>query len=410
MRRAWWPAASFVALAFWVMAAQPAAAQPRHVIVQIKLSRQYDLPSPLYVPMQVIVTDPATGKPTTSVIDEVVVRPTNAAGEQVETFTLASDVAGQGGIYSGVVIVPHGGNWTLVAVVRDLPPASGRKAGQAPVIFGQATLDFSVNGGVLQSSAGVADPLRRSLGTGATKYAQGIAVLWVHTLLAMGWAGCVGLIAALAFPRSRQWLSSVGANFADRNLDRLIRATWWLAGLIVATGIYNIVTQLAYKLPLSSSQLSTILKLPYARPYLAAFAVKLSIFAVLLIASVPVMRRARQLATVADLSDPVAPADRDDEQPVRAVPTAAGRRTPAKAASAGKAGNGRTTATLVKPRPRPSLWDDDDDEEDRRLRLARGTGGPVAPAGAFLVGIPGLLLAVTIMKYLHLVIEAFKAR
>lgn len=378
--------------------AQTAPTTGAAVKVDIRVRRQYDLPSPLYVPVDVALTDAGTGRPVDGNYD-VYVKPTNLAGEDVDAVGLDPSEAGSlPGRYNGIVILPHGGNWTLQATVARPNPS-----GKGAVTVAAASLDVSVVGGVLGSTKGVEDPLRGRLERSGGKYARSVVVLWLHTLLAIGWFACVAVLGLLAVPQGRRLLSTNGVGMLDCRLETLVRVTAWLTALIVATGVLNMRTELAYAAPLSAKQWHVVSKLPYARPYLLSFAAKLALFATMVALVVPVVRSARRLAAVDGAGRDLDLTEFDRRRP-GATPA---RREPEPVRATVPAGPVADAAVGIALTHRPTLWDDDDPVVADR---PAGSDGPRRALVAFFTAGPALLLAVTIMKYAHLLVEAYRAR
>lgn len=341
-----------IALAAMPLAdAQPAGSTTEYEVV-VEISRQYDQPTSLYVPISVTVLEQRTGQPA-EIVHEVVVRPTNSVGEDGGLFYLASDVAGHGGRYRGIVILPHEGEWTLEVAVNDAPPLRGR-GGVPPEQLATTSLEVSVTGGILNSALGVQDPLRERLTGESGRYLQAVITFWIHTLASLGWTLTILALAVLGSVRMRGWLSADLVNRADARLGTLVRTSLWLLAVTVATGGVNIAREMAYRVPTSFAQFDRVAPLPYARPYLLAFMIKMALFAGMVGLSVVIIRRSR--ATSASWLDDVVPA-------------------------------GLETGGHAPPAPMAS-----------------------SATVAFLASAGLLLLSVTAVKYLHLVIEAFRAR
>ena len=100
----------------------------------------------------------------------------------------------------------------------------------------------------------------------------------------------------------------------DGHLDKIARAAWWMTGLVVASGIYNLVNSVAYRVPLSPDQVSRLFRLPYAQPYYLSLAVKLAAYAVMIGATIPLIAEARRRAAI-DEADVVSLPDDNDPSP-----------------------------------------------------------------------------------------------
>jgi hypothetical protein len=267
--------------------------------------------TPLYVPIRVTVTEGDTGKP--PAVDHIVFAAArNARGDQAGPFSLGVlelDNPSARGIHEGFVIVPYGGPWTITAVVDKAQPDS-----QAPaIVLARGSTEMTIDAPV--PAAGTAAPA----GGGGSRKPQsepfGVAVLWVHTMVAVGWGVAIALLALLALPAGRRFLSEQGSTTLDGNLDRIVHATWWLTGLVVVTGIYNLVKSVAYRVPLSADQVRRLFRLPYAEPYYLALAVKLAVYAVMIGATVPLVAEARRRATVAETAAGAPAVAGDDPSP-----------------------------------------------------------------------------------------------
>jgi hypothetical protein len=204
----------------------------------------------------------------------------------------------------------------------------------------------------------------------------GVAVLWVHTMVAIAWAIVIALLALLALPAGRRFLSD-GGNVLDGHLDKIARAAWWTTGLVVASGIYNMVNSVAYRVPLSPDQVSRLFRLPYAQPYYLSLAVKLAAYAVMIGATVPLIAEARRRAAV-DGSDAVSLPD-DDPSPW---------------VNPEKPGG----PVAVRTKQAVSL------EADRTPPTASDGRGRV-PVAIMVAGGAVIITAVTLLKYFHLLGE-----
>jgi hypothetical protein len=339
--------------------------------------------TPLYVPIRVTVTEGDTGKP--PAVDHVVFAAArNARGDQAGPFSLGVlelDDPSARGIHEGFVIVPYGGPWTITAVVDKAQPDS-----QAPpIVLARGSADFTVDAPV--PAAGAAAPAGGGTGRKPQSEPFGVAVLWVHSMVAVAWFVAIGLLALLALPGGRRFLSEHGSTALDGNLDRIVRSTWWLTGLVVATGTYNLVKSVAYRVPLSADQARRLFRLPYAEPYYLALAVKLAAYAVMIGATVPLVAEARRRAAAAESE--VGPA---------AVATSADDRSPwdnpdrghDEPAAGGRLALRRRAGVAVERDWLPP---------ERAAGRVRAVVAVMAVGGAVIMG------AVTLLKYFHLLGE-----
>jgi hypothetical protein len=211
----------------------------------------------------------------------------------------------------------------------------------------------SASGGVAQQARG-ARPLE-------------VAVLAAHTFLALGWGLAVALLALLTLPFGRRLLSEDGANALDRHLPFLVRSIWWITGLVVLTGVYNLTNSVPYRVPLSPAGAHRVFRLPYGEPYYLTLAVKLIAYAAMIAATIPLMVQARRRAT----HWPGRP-DHATESPAQ------------EAAS--------------------------DPWEDRHPALVaiEQIEGSVLPFVVLFTGGTVIIVAVTLLKYLHLISEAVR--
>ena len=286
--------------------ARPAEAAETPPAVRVNVERSDKVgQTPLWIPVRVTVTEGDRGRPP-SVDHLVFAAARNSRGDEAGPFSLgpleANDPSVKG-IHQGFVIVPYGGSWTITALAKTADADPGVQS----VVLGRGTADMVVDAPATAAATGAApaadtpksEPLR-------------IAVLWLHTMVAIAWALVVALLALLAVPAGRRFLSE-GGNVLDGHLDKLARAAWWTTGLVVATGIYNMFNAVAYRVPLSPDQVSRLFRLPYAQPYYLSLAVKLATYAVMIGATVPLIAEARRRAAVAG-SDTVSLPD-DDPSP-----------------------------------------------------------------------------------------------
>jgi hypothetical protein len=312
----------------------------------------------LSVVYTVTVTDKATGQP----VDRYVAfaQATNQAGEKSISFACGHtndvDPRTPSGVYYCTVILDHGGHWTFVATVSD-------KSGSAdtPVPVAQASVPFE-----LASNQVVSDEVP---GTGISASTWDIGVLFAHTSVAIAWFLCVGLLVALTLPGARRYLSTIGLHRLERHLDRLVRATWVTTGLVLGSGTYLTLNQTAYEAPFSSSDAEAVFKLPYGKPYFLALGTKVALYLLLVATTIPLVRGARRRLLVRDVPAPLAPAP---------VPSTRGG-----------------VACDVRVEAPPVLRGAERDSRGLTVAAAVVAGGGV-----------GIALCVTVLKYLHELIES----
>ena len=356
-------------------AARPATAQtPADVRVIVERADRSGQ-TPLWIPVRVTVTEGDGVRPL-SVDHLVFAAARNSRGDEAGPFNLgpleANDPTARG-VHHGFVIVPYGGSWTITAVAR---PADA-DPGVASATLGRGTAEMAVDAPV---AAGAVD----AAADGGTPDSEplGVAVLWLHTMVSVGWSVAIALLALLALPAGRRFLSDYGTNLLDGHLGRITRAAWWLTGLVVGTGIYNLVNSVAYRVPLSPEQARRLFRLPYAQPYYLALGAKLAVYAVMIGATIPLIAEARRRAAV-DEGNMVSVAD-DDPSPWE---------NPARPHEADAGG--------------VALW-----SKPAQTALAETWGGPPVPDGrarapvaVMVVGGAVIVAAVTLLKYFHLLGE-----
>ena len=365
MRRSlwWWvPVASVAVLAV----ASGAAAQTAKPQLDIKIEKDTRLRtavSELGVYHTVALTDRDSGQaPTRPYV--VYAQATNQAGEQT-AFTdcdraTDTDSRATPGVYNCTLYVDHGGTWDFTAIVKE----RREKPGEVTAEVARATAPFELATNLVYTA-------KKSQ---VTTKASAVFLLWVHVLVTTLWFACVAILAALALPEARRRLSSFGLHRLERRLDDIIKLTWTVTGGVVATGVYLLLNETAYKTPFSSTKMHAVFTLPYAKPYFVALAVKLSFYAVMMLAVVPlVMGARRQLRS--GVSAPAAEMSR-----------------PAPSGSQGG------VATMAPPITMTSVSSSPPEPATSRLSQVA--------VGVMLVGGLGISLSVTLLKYFHQIIEA----
>ncbi len=349
--------------------ARPAEATEKPSDVRVRVERSDKVgQTPLWIPVRVTVTEGDGGQPLP--VDHLVFAAArNSRGDEAGPFSIgpleANDPSAKG-IHQGFVIVPYGGSWTITALAKT----AHADPGVASEVLGRGTADLVVDAPVAAGAGAAA-----AAGTPDSE-PLGVAVLWVHTLVAIAWAIFIALLALLALPAGRRFLSE-GGNVLDGHLDKIARAAWWTTGLVVASGIYNMVNSVAYRVPLSPDQVSRLFRLPYAKPYYLSLAVKLAAYAVMIGATVPLIAEARRRAAV-DGPDTLSLPD-DDPSPWVNPEKPAG-------------------PVAVRTKQAVSL------EADRTPATASDGRGRV-PVAIMVVGGLVIIAAVTLLKYFHLLGE-----
>jgi hypothetical protein len=201
-----------------------------------------------------------------------------------------------------------------------------------------------------------------------------IVMLYGHTGLGATWFFLAAAVAFLGHPARRRILSTHFGQVLDRNAGRLTALLAWTTGLLWASGILNLIGNTAYDPPLSGNQWSRLELFPYAQPYIAALYLKIAVYAVLTVATVALIRESKRRALEFDTQRLLQERAERGE-----TATASGQllvRTPV-----------TTTATVA-------------ETSSRTARLAMT---------AVAVGVPVIILCVTVLKYAHILSEQLRA-
>ncbi|HYH50000.1 MAG TPA: hypothetical protein VEG38_10690, partial [Acidimicrobiia bacterium] len=333
--------------------------------------------TPLWIPVRVTVTDGTGGA--LSVDHLVFAAARNSRGDEAGPFNLgpleANDPTARG-VHQGFIIVPYGGPWTITAVART----AHADPGVASATLGRGSAEIVVDAPV---SVAAPDPSVEGGSGGPESEPLGVAVLWLHTVFSIGWGIAIALLALLALPAGRRLLSDYGANLFDGQLDRLSRTAWWLTGLVVGTGIYNLVNSVAYRFPLSPEQARRLFRLPFAQSYYLTLGVKLAAYAAMVAAAVPLIAEARRQAAL-DHTNEVSvvddgPSPWEKPERLQAAESTGGVALRSKAADVGLAADPAGPPGAV-----------------GRARL---------PVAVMIVGAMVIVAAVTLLKYFHLLGE-----
>jgi len=337
---------------------------------------------------RVTLRDHDTGQaPTTSYV--MFSQATNAQGEKSPFFACGhvNDVDSRTppGVYDCIVYVDHGGPWTFVASVSK----ERSDAKQAPVALAQASVPFELPVGEVARGEDVKAANLKAKPTD-------VALLLGHTGVAVAWFACVALLMALALPGGRRWLSPAACHRLERGLDQIVKATAVTTGLVLSSGLYLTLKQTAYKTPLSSRAVHAAFALPWGRPYFLTLAVKIGLYLTMAAATVPLVREARR-RMLSSVEAP--PAARSPRGPRRGD-TRGGARP---AGSSPLAGGDRAAVAVADPEAAPV-------PAETAPLVTKGASGPVRLAAVtVLAGGAGVWLCVTILKYLHELIEAARA-
>jgi hypothetical protein len=372
-----------------VAAAPPAASAQATPVLDLRLERDTRpgiLSSALVVNLKLTVTERETAGPPQDTF-EVYAFAEQPDGGKTEIFPCSQEHDSSPevprGVYLCTVLVDHGGHWAFSGVVnklranRDDPPVPlGRTAAELDIVTSEV------------APAADENPIKGRLFE--------VALLWSHAAAAAVWLGAVGLVSILALPALRRRLSAFGRHRLEERFDLIAKSTWVATALLVASGTYLLLNQTAYETPFSSARIEAAFRLPYGKPYFLALAVKLSIYAVMVAASVVLLAEARRRLRSNVV---VVPADIEDSSP---SPTA--QRDPSPWRTAGPEGRGgRRTAVADLP-PVALEAPATVTEPERDAPAAVRAGAVVVMAGTV-----GLSLSITLLKYFHELIEAARA-
>ena len=339
--------------------------------------------SPNWVPISVVIVDRATGAPPVDAYN-VVALATNTAGEETEAYGCGqrsdNNVGVPRGIYDCVVIVDHGGAWTFQGVVNSV-----RVGNQPTVLLARGSLTMEVQAGSLAGLAPKRDAIKAR--------PREVVLLGLHSAFAGLWGLCAALLVAVALPTARRTLSPAALHWLEDRLGLVTRLTAAATALVVGTGLYLLLKQTAYKTPWSPRAVEGVFRLPYGRPYFLTLALKLTVYAVMIVAMVPLVLEARRRSQLAaEVANGVG------TRPVAPVPTSPW----AVAAATASPREHGATVTLEAPAPARSAVSVPR-EHHGVPRLAR------AGAAVTVVGGGTILACVTVLKYLHEFVEASRA-
>ncbi|MGH9000728.1 MAG: hypothetical protein ACRDY7_15220 [Acidimicrobiia bacterium] len=361
--------------------APPTPTDADAVDVRIDEDTQTPRRLPQYISLFVTVTDRATGAPPTSDFNVYASAETDAGAQTgINACGQRSDnnLGVPKGIYDCTVIVDHGGVWTFTGAVTAITAED-----QPIVTLGQATIEIDVDAPALAGEN--ADD------GGISGSASEVAFLWGHTLSAGAWGLCIVLLVALAVPGARRRLSTLAVHRIEERLDVLVKATWAATATTIGTGTYLLLNETAYQTPFSSSAVAAVFSLPYGEPYVLSLGTKLAVYAVMVAASVPLVREAQRALrlsagrTAAGLRSRRRRPDEDSPWAYTPKPLA---------------------ATLVAERERTRTGSDDESP----AATADTAGAARLGAAAILAGGLAISLCVTLLKYFHQLIEASAAQ
>jgi uncharacterized membrane protein len=344
--------------------AAPAGAQtapPLDVRIERDLSPRTSI-NQLGVPHRVTLIDKATGQPPAAGFEVFGQAANDRGGEQTPAFECEemslSDAKIPPRVYYCPIIVDHGGSFVFTAIVNKARASQK----DTPVNVAKASAPFQLDTNEVYTG----DPTKKVI---RGKFAE-VFALSGHAFSGAVWFGCVMALAALVFPAFRRCLSPGAIYRLERRLDLVVKLTWAATGVVVASGTYLLVNQTAYKTPFSKSAIDGVFALPFGRPYFLVLAAKLAIYAVMVAASIPLVAGAQRNLRLHTATPPA---------PRVARATAAGGVVTAVEVE---------TQTAGPPRERSATL------------LAR------VATYVVVVGLPAILICVTLLKYFHELVEA----
>jgi hypothetical protein len=396
MSRGWSLVAAFFALLLTgsLLAAPSASAatgpdpyDPKNIKVSIKRANLTHAVSPNYITMDIIVVK-ADGTPPTAnygvflTFNQPGQDPTdNPENCQQEHYNSPEIPLG---VYRCTAIISGPGEWEFHGTVN-------KPALRLQTVLKQAAVTLPINDAVKL----------RCESCGLQYVVQGktfeVFLLQFHVVMAGLWLLLAGAMAFLAIPRLRRTMSVLTLHTLEVRRGFLTSLMWAAFGGTLGTGLYLLGTQTAYKAPYSTNSFShakweTIIRLPYAKDYFLVLYSKILIFLVMAAFSVILMREAARQAQLAQDADDLGDDDFDmwsrgvhfdEEGHIHHDDDAVG---------AGGAGGSVATAPV----------------QTRR----RGSAAGVSPralwvaAGVLLAGTASIGVCVTLLKYLHELIES----
>jgi len=343
------------------------------------------LASPLYVRVHARIQVRGLGRldPTPY---EVYGWATDATGAETEFVRFSPldvvDPAYAAGVYGGVVILSHGGDWTVKATVLQIR----QRPHDPPIPITGSQLALARSGPALaQAGAGVDRLARPRVNIFNT------VVLGLHSLAAAAWALVLGVLFLLTYERGRA-LSGWARTRLEQNLDRLVRAAWVTSFLVIWTGIHNLYRESPYhRIPMSWASLQGLLRQPYGRPYYLALAVKLTAYGVLLVLGSRLIRSARR-ATGATRPRPAGDLGASPwARMVSGAPSASSASSPASGAM-GSVATAAPPAVAVEQLAEPEVSVEPGWRASWLVPVALGCGAAI-------------ITCVTVLKTVHLLIE-----
>lgn len=340
-----------------------------------------------FVNLLVTITDRGTGQAPAEEYD-IYARAENTSGDETDWNPCGQirnqDPQAPPGVYACTVVVDYGGVWNFVAAVNQ------RQVDDKPsVTLARGDIELEIARGV-RGDAGPAGDDNGQVISGSTRE---VVFLWGHSVAAAAWFVGIAALGALALPVARRALSTRFLHRLEERLDVTVKATVGATALTVASGTYLLLNQTAYETPFSASAIDRAFDLPYAQPYFLALGLKLALYALMVLASVSIIRGARRQRRFAIAN----PGSRAESHPA----------TPGGADSVwGAISPGDTPAppggTLLATRAEPATETAGvPPSQGRRAALGLRLASLVVVAGGL-----GIWLCVTLLKYFHELAEA----
>ena len=183
-----------------------------------------------------------------------------------------------GGVYRDRIRFPMSGEWAVdVSVSGDQVVAASARLPAQRITFGaleQPSVAPVATPAVLETQ--IEDSLTRR------DYVS-MAMLWIHSLAALGWIVGVLVMAVALAPSTALLTPSAHARLADGYREWGAWLHWGFVPLIVLTGIYNMLNVTPFRLIWRPSELGRLGNIPYGALYEAILVIKLGLFLVLLI-------------------------------------------------------------------------------------------------------------------------------
>ncbi|HEY2833102.1 MAG TPA: hypothetical protein VGJ14_11810 [Sporichthyaceae bacterium] len=361
---------------------------PKNIKVSIKRANLDHAVSPNYITMDIIVVN-ADGTPPTAnygvflTFNQPGKDPTdNPANCQQEHYN-SPDIPL--GVYRCTGIISAPGKWEFHGTVN-------KPAVQLQTVLKEVAVTLNITDAVKL----------RCESCGLQYIVKGktfeVFLLQFHVVMAGLWLLLAGAMAFLAIPRLRRTMSVLTLHTLEVRRGFLTSLMWAAFAGTLGTGLFLLGTQTAYKAPYSTNAFShqkweAVTRLPYARDYFLVLYGKISIFLMMAAFSVILMMEAARQAQVTQDADDL---DRDDDDDMwsRSVHfDEEGHIQHDDVVVAGGAGGSVATAPV---------------QARRRTTGAVGISPRTlwVAAGVLLAGTASIGVCVTLLKYLHELIES----